>query len=995
MKRRPIATALMAIVSLFVLAALTGWMLRFRIATGIVDRKLAGAHVPASYRLTRIGPFRERMEDVRIGDPNKPDLIARRIDVALGYDWSGPVVRAIWVDGVRLRARIDRNGLSLGTIDRLMPKSTGGQTTLPNMAVNLRDVQLTLATPNGTIAAAIDGEGNPQIDFRGTAQVEAPALRLASCTLNDVQAGLAITAEAGNPRAAGLMRIARSACAGLTLGPGSVRMALSSDKLFERISLQAMIGGFGGRAGSMQFARLSGPIQASGRIGAIAATARLNVGSLALPEAARRVTQSGAMLAGTPVGPTSRRAADAVARLLSKADAVADLAVTLHGTQGDAHVRRVDLSDQTGARINVIERGGITWSEQGWRADADLTTGGGALPALTIHVRQTAPATVLTATAQLSEYRAGEARLGMTPLRLSWDGRRATFDTTVRIDGPLSGGFVHGLTVPVRGVATTAGALAVDQGCQLVSFAQLRMNSFTFGGARLSVCGQPIVAQSGGALRIDARTGSVRLMGHTRDGAPVALNVAQLRLTQEGFIATDADAALGPTDRQTHFAIADLAGQFGKNGIAGKFAGGSGAIAHVPLNIADATGDWNFSGGLLRLKGDLRVSDAATAARFNPLSADDALLDLKNNVIRATATLREPTSKIAVAEIDVAHDLSSGGGHALIDVEGITFAPKGLQPEKLTPLTLGVIANVAGTVSGNGRIDWGAQGVTSSGTFGTDRIDLAAAFGPVTGIKGRIHFTDLLGLVSAPDQEATIAEINPGVQVANGVVHYQLTGQSRVKVDDAVWPFAGGTLRLEPTTLDFGAEAERHLTFRIEGLDAAAFVQQLDFPNIAATGRFDGVLPMIFDQSGGRIEAGQIVARRGGGTLAYVGELSNAQLGTMGKLAFDALKAIRYSSLDISLDGRLDGEMVSRVRFTGVREATPEQSLITRLIRNLPFRFNIQIRAPFRGLVGSARAYMDPRLLLNQAQPPLPSPPANSATRAEPSIQTKESGKPL
>ena len=385
---------------------------------------------------------------------------------------------------------------------------------------------------------------------------------------------------------------------------------------------------------------------------------------------------------------------------------------------------------------------------------------------------------------------------------------------------------------------------------------------------------------------------------------------------------------------------------------------------------------------------NVTVNDTSVNA-VDTNATDNASLDLKNNVIRATATLREPASKVAVATVRVEHDLASGIGHARLDVAGISFTPKRLQPETLTPLTLGVIANVAGTVSGDGRIDWGPKGVTSSGTFGTDRIDLAAAFGPVTGIKGQLHFTDLLGLVSAPDQEATITEINPGVQVANGVVRYQLTGQSRVKIDDATWPFAGGTLRLEPTILDFAAEAERHLTFRIDRLDAAAFVQQLDFPNISATGIFDGVLPMIFDQNGGRIEAGEIVARKGGGTLAYVGELSNAELGTMGKLAFDALKAIRYSSLDISLDGRLDGEMVSRVRFTGVREATPEQSLITRLIRNLPFRFNIQIRAPFRGLVGSARAYMDPRLLLNQAQP---APPPASATPGEPAIQTKESG---
>jgi hypothetical protein len=77
--------------------------------------------------------------------------------------------------------------------------------------------------------------------------------------------------------------------------------------------------------------------------------------------------------------------------------------------------------------------------------------------------------------------------------------------------------------------------------------------------------------------------------------------------------------------------------------------------------------------------------------------------------------------------------------------------------------------------------------------------------------------------------------------------------------------------------------------------------------------------------------------------------------------------------------------MVSQVRFTGVREATPDQTLVTRLIRNLPFRFNIQIRAPFRGLVGSARAYIDPRLLLNQANLP-------PKTPAEPAIQPPASG---
>ena len=989
MRRRPVAAAILVIAGLLLLALMAAWILRFRIATGMVERRLAAAHVPASYRLTKIGPLRERMENVRIGDPAAPDLIARRIDVELGYGWSGPTVRAVRVDGVRLRARLDREGLSLGAIDRLMPRSTGGQSKLPDLTLSLHDVQLALATPNGAIWARIEGTGNPQLRFRGRARVEAPALRLASCKLSAVAATLKVGAIAGRPQAEGPARIGQTSCTALRLGAGNAQIALSSDQVFEKVDLDATLDGFGGQAGPARFAGVRGPISASGRIGDLSATAHLGVKSLSLPEAARRVAQSAGMLAGTPLGPVGRRAIEAAARALARADAVADLTAMLHGTQADFQVRKIDFADATGGRIRVIAQGGISWAAQGWRADADISTGGGALPAMEIQLRQAAPGAPLSGTARLSDYRTGAARLGATPLRFAWDGRRVRFDTILQVDGPVSGGFVSGLTVPIHGVATAEGALVVDRGCQPVSFRQLQLASFSFDGTRLSVCGRPIVTQSDGLMRIDARSGPVRLVGRTKDGAPIILSAAQFGVTEAGFTVGGADAALGASDRQTHFAIARLDGRFDSKGVAGKFGGASGAIANVPLNIAEAGGAWSLTGGLLYLKGDSRVSDAAAAARFNPLSTDNASLELKNNAIRATAILREPSSKTEVAAVSVEHDLSSGAGHALLDVKGISFTPKGLQPEKLTPLTLGVIANVAGTVSGDGRIDWGPKAVTSSGTFGTDRIDLAAAFGPVTGIKGQLHFTDLLGLVSAPDQEAVIAEINPGVQVANGVVHYQLTGQSRVKVEDASWPFAGGTLRLDPTVLDFGAEAERHLTFRIDGLDAAAFVQQLDFPNISATGVFDGVLPMIFDQSGGRIEAGEIVARKGGGTLAYVGELSNAELGTMGKLAFDALKAIRYSSLDISLDGRLDGEMVSRVRFTGVREATPEQSLITRLIRNLPFRFNIQIRAPFRGLVGSARAYMDPRLLLNQAQP---APPPPSATPGEPAVQTKESG---
>jgi hypothetical protein len=972
------------------LVLLAAWLARFRVANELIARKLAAARVPASYQITKIGPFLERMENVRLGDPAAPDLVARRIDVSIGYGLSGAVVRGITIDGVRLRGAYDARGLHLGTLDRLLPKS-GGKAGLPDMMLSIRNAEMELTTPAGALSLAVEGNGNPAHRFNGNARLAALSLNAGGCVVRDVAAVLQIGSRDGKPDANGPVRVSGLACPAqqLALGHGVAQVAVASDERFERLTLDANLAGFGGRVRGVAFAAIGGAISGSRSESGFGAAAKLSLKSASMPDATRALRERAGMAAGTPLAAVVDRAVSRLAALVDRADADADFNVTRDtGKPMEVRVHHLMLTGTDGGRLVANEAGGMIWGPAGLRTDADITLSGGGLPALAVQLRQAAAGSPLSGMAVLQPYRVGDARLAATPVRFRWDGKRADFETVATIDGPIGTGFVRGLAVPVRGYATSAGAFAAGPGCQTVAFRTLRVTSFTFDAARIPICGQPIIARkAGGKVRIDARTGPLRLVGHTADGAPVALGAAQMGLTAAGFTARDLTATLGKAPQQTHLAISTLDGTMRNGRVGGQFAGAAGAIGNVPLDIADAHGGWTLIGSALKLTGNLQVSDAQTAApRFNPLATDDALLALNGGVITASATLREPATHTEVATVALDHDLSRGTGHAVLGVSGITFAPKGLQPEKLTPLTLGVIANVAGTISGNGRIDWSPQGVTSSGDFGTTRTDLAAAFGPVTGIKGQIHFTDLLGLVSAPAQEATIAEVNPGVSVTNGVVHYQLIGGNRVRVEDANWPFAGGDLSLDPSTLDFGAEAERQLTFRIKGLDAAAFVQQLDFPNISATGTFDGLLPMIFDQSGGRIEGGSIVARKAGGSLAYVGELTNADLGTMGKLAFDALKAIRYSSLDISLDGRLDGEMVSRVRFTGVREATPEQTLVTRLIRNLPFRFNISIRAPFRGLVGSARAYIDPRLLLTQVQP------TPKATQAEPAIQTPASG---
>lgn len=960
------------------IAVLCLWVARFRLATAFVDRRLAAAHVPASYRITRIGPFLERMEDVRIGDPARPDVTARRIDVAVGYGVGGPVVTGVTVDGVALRATLDQNGLHLGALDRLLPKTSGGAATLPDIQLSIAGSRLALATPNGDLGIMLEGDGNPARSFRGKARVEAEALRLASCRLQNTTATMTVESAAGQPRFAGPVTIGAIGCPAIRLGRGTANVDVASNAAFDRIAVQARLAGFGGSTGPVRFAALSGPVEASGRLGQLGVHARLGFDHAAAPTLVRAIAQSATLPAGTPLTPIVAQGRQALSHLFADARADVSVDAEIRGEQVAVRVHQASLRAADGGWIHVIERGGLNWAVSGWRADGDLRSGGGMVPAMALQVRQAAPGKPFSVAGELAEYRAGAARIALPAIHATWDGTAARFAAQLRADGPLGDGFVTGLDVPVRGRIDTAGGITIGSGCQPVALESLRLIGFRFGAARTSLCGAPLLAiLPGGGVRVAATTGPIHLAGQTRSGEPVTLDLARTRVTERGLAAETLGATLG----ESHLDVASVSGAFGR-AVGGGFSGAAGAIAHVPLLLSGGEGRWALAGGALTLAGTLRIADAAPSPRFLPLTTDDLRFALRNGRIDATATLHEPKTGAAITAVTLTHTLSDGVGHAVLDVPGITFAPKRLQPEMLTPLTLGVIANVGGTVAGEGRIDWSAGGVTSKGAFATDRLDLAAAFGPVAGISGRIVFTDLLGLVSAPHQAIAIAETNPGVAVTNGLAHLQLVPGNRVAIEDAVWPFAGGTLRLEPTTLDFGAEAERHLTFRVEALDAAAFVQQLDFPNLAATGTFDGVLPMIFDSRGGRIEGGSLIARQGGGTLAYVGELTTADIGTMGKLAFDALKAIRYSSLDIRFDGRLDGEMVSQVAFTGVREATPEQSLVTRLLRNLPFRFNIRIRAPFRGLIGTARTYMDPRLLLNQAM----------TTPAEPDVQPAASG---
>src|SRR3546814_2891072 len=69
----------------------------------------------------------------------------------------------------------------------------------------------------------------------------------------------------------------------------------------------------------------------------------------------------------------------------------------------------------------------------------------------------------------------------------------------------------------------------------------------------------------------------------------------------------------------------------------------------------------------------------------------------------------------------------------------------------------------------------------------------------------------------------------------------------------------------------------------------------------------------------------------------------------MANFALGALRSLKYDDLTIILNGDLDGEMVTDIRFGGVGQGEgATRNFLTNQVAKLPLVFNVKITAPFR-----------------------------------------------
>ncbi len=368
------------------------------------------------------------------------------------------------------------------------------------------------------------------------------------------------------------------------------------------------------------------------------------------------------------------------------------------------------------------------------------------------------------------------------------------------------------------------------------------------------------------------------------------------------------------------------------------------ADADVAFSIEDAT----LSGRLAetnRLSIDIAratVRDTTEPPFIGPLVADGTMT--LGAVSHFELRLSDP-ERGEVAEVSGQHDRNAGRGEVRLTTPVLQFGPQAHDPTRLVPALRGIVTAVRGDFKASGELSWGVGGVRSAGVVTSESLDLQTRLADLRGVRGSIRFSSLLPPRSEPDQVLEVALFDPGLPLQNGIWRFELLPHGRVSLQEALWPWSGGTLRIAPTVFSLGM-ARQDMTLNVEDVDLAQLFALFEVERLEATGRISGQFPVFLEGGDLEIRGGRLTAHSPGGTIRYAAPpgISGGETALLSK----ALEDFRYQGLDIDVDGKVYGELNIRMHIRG---SNPE------LYDGYPIELNVGLEGALgkllqQGLVG-------------------------------------------
>jgi len=139
------------------------WWQRVAVAEALARRVLAARGAPVALRVARLELGGLELAELRVGPAGAPDLSVARAAVA--WSWRGLRERRfdrVELSGVRLRGRLDEDGLALGALGAWPdddPGAAGGAApALPFAEAQLRDVEVAIESTRGPIVLRAEGQ---------------------------------------------------------------------------------------------------------------------------------------------------------------------------------------------------------------------------------------------------------------------------------------------------------------------------------------------------------------------------------------------------------------------------------------------------------------------------------------------------------------------------------------------------------------------------------------------------------------------------------------------------------------------------------------------------------------------------------------------------------------------------------------------------------------------------------------------------------------------
>ena len=344
----------------------------------------------------------------------------------------------------------------------------------------------------------------------------------------------------------------------------------------------------------------------------------------------------------------------------------------------------------------------------------------------------------------------------------------------------------------------------------------------------------------------------------------------------------------------------------------------------------------------------LAVKDSAPVHRFAPLQLSGQGM-VEKDTLTWTGMVKSaagaPQRRLET-RLSARHDFSNERGGLTLTLPLTTFAPRQLELARLVPLLRGHITRAAGELSGEARLFWQGGTLTSKGEAALRGFGFSTAAARIEGIDGTVALASLMPPVTAGPQRLEVGRLSAGIELLDGQVQFELEPSGAVQVQEASWPFAGGTISLDEGTIEPAAPSQE-FTLRVRQVALDKLLDLLALDGASGTGRVSGYVPVVIEEGKVLVKEGKLKAE-GEGVLAYNGPAGEAQTGGQSDLVFQALKNFHYKGLEMTLNGNALDRLTLGLFIEG---ANPD------LYDGYPFKINIRTEAAFaellqRGTVG-------------------------------------------